>query len=55
MLVRSAVNQIGRDGGKVISNQIYGDSHSMSIRVAPSRGSQTVDTTNLTEKKSTLE
>ena len=26
--VRSAVNQVGRDGGKVISNQLYGDAHS---------------------------
>ena len=26
--IRSAVNQVGRDGGKIISNQIYGDAHS---------------------------
>lgn len=31
--VRSAVNQVGRDGGKVISNKIYGDRHSTPIRV----------------------
>lgn len=31
--IRSAVNQIGRDGGKVISNQIYGDQHSTPIRI----------------------
>lgn len=30
--VRSAVNQIGRDGGKVISNKLYGDNHSTPIR-----------------------
>lgn len=30
--VRSAVNQVGRDGGRVISNQIYGDAHSTPIR-----------------------
>ncbi|WMN12986.1 SH3 domain-containing protein [Marivirga salinae] len=31
--IRSAVNQVGRDGGKVISNQVYGDSHSKPIRI----------------------
>lgn len=30
--VRSAVNQVGRDTGKVISNQIYGNAHSTPIR-----------------------
>lgn len=30
--VRSAVNQVGRDGGKVISNQLYGNAHSTPIR-----------------------
>lgn len=30
--IRSAVNQVGRDGGKVISNRIYGDKHSTPIR-----------------------
>lgn len=30
--IRSAVNQVGRDGGRVISNQVYGDSHSTPIR-----------------------
>ncbi len=34
--VRSAVNQIGRDGGKVISNKIYKNSHATPIRVAVS-------------------
>lgn len=31
--IRSAVNQVGRDGGKVISNQIYGNLHSTPIRL----------------------
>lgn len=31
--VRSAVNQIGRDGGKVISNQVYGNQHATPIGV----------------------
>ena len=30
--VRSAVNQVGRDGGRVVSNQIYGDAHSIPHR-----------------------
>lgn len=30
--VRSAVNQVGRDGGRVISNSIYGDAHATPIR-----------------------
>lgn len=30
--VRSAVNQIGRDGGRVISNKLYGDAHSIPMR-----------------------
>ena len=32
--VRSAVNQVGRDGGKVISNKLYGNNHSTPIRSA---------------------
>lgn len=30
--VRSAVNQVGRDTGKVVSNQAYGNAHSTPIR-----------------------
>lgn len=30
--VRSAVKQVGRDGGKVISNHVYGDGHSTPVR-----------------------
>ena len=30
--VRSTVNQVGRDTGKIISNKIYGDAHSTPIR-----------------------
>lgn len=32
--VRSAVNQVGRDAGRVISNQTFGDAHSAPIRGA---------------------
>lgn len=31
--VRSAVNQVGRDYGKTISNQIFGDSHATPVRM----------------------
>lgn len=36
--VRSAVNQVGRDGGRVISNKIYGDRHSIPIRNTQNSG-----------------
>jgi hypothetical protein len=32
--IRSAVNQVGRDGGKVISNQLYGNAHAAPVRVS---------------------
>jgi len=32
--VRSAVNQVGRDYGRTISNQLYGDAHSVPVRSA---------------------
>lgn len=35
--VRSTVNQVGRDAGKVISNNLYGDRHSTPYRNASSR------------------
>ncbi|WKV11464.1 SH3 domain-containing protein [Marivirga harenae] len=38
--VRSAVNQVGRDGGKVISNKVYGDKHSKPIRIVDNSHSQ---------------
>lgn len=31
--VRSAVNQVGRDYGKTISNQIFGDAHASPVRM----------------------
>lgn len=31
--VRSAVNQVGRDGGRVISNKVYGNRHAAPIRM----------------------
>lgn len=38
-LVRSAVNQVGRDAGKVVSNQLYGDAHSVPHRSVGGSGS----------------
>lgn len=38
--VRSAVNQVGRDGGKVVSNNLYGDSHSTPVRHVPNNKSK---------------
>ena len=39
--IRSAVNQVGRDGGKVISNQLYGNAHATPVRVSQNQ-SQTI-------------
>ena len=35
--IRSSVNQVGRDGGRVISNQLYGDSYSSPVGVTQSQ------------------
>lgn len=42
-VVRSAVNQVGRDGGRVISNHLYGDSHAAPIRGASSSSSYVIE------------
>lgn len=31
--IRSAVNQVGRDGGRVISNKVYRNAHSSPVRI----------------------
>lgn len=36
--VRSAVNQVGRDGGRVISNKVFGDAHATPVRHVGSAG-----------------
>ena len=36
-MLRSAANQFARDGGKVLSNVVYGDAHSTPIRRVGSR------------------
>lgn len=46
--IRSAVNQIGRDAGKVVSNQVYGDAHSTPHRVVGNKrmtNDEYIDTT----------
>ena len=40
-LVSSIVRQVGRDTGKVISNQLYGDAHSTPVRHVRSERTQT--------------
>lgn len=32
--IRSAVNQVGRDSGKVVSNKIFGDKHATAVKVS---------------------
>lgn len=46
--IRSAVNQVGRDGGKVISNNVYGNSHSTPIN---SFGNVSQENSNLIKEK----
>lgn len=42
-LIRSAVNQIGRDGGRVVSNQLYGDAHSTPHRIVNNNSKPVID------------
>lgn len=37
--IRSAVNQVGRDGGRVLSNRIYGNKHSVPVSLSRSENS----------------
>ncbi len=49
--IRSAVNQVGRDSGKVISNAMYGDLHATPIRhVGNGKGGQNEAPAELTEE-----
>ncbi len=36
--IRSAVNQVGRDSGRVVSNAMYGDAHAVPVRNAGGGG-----------------
>lgn len=38
--VRSAVNQVGRDGGRVVSNRLYGDAHSTPYRTSANNSNE---------------
>lgn len=42
-LIRSAVNQVGRDGGRVVSNQLYGDAHSTPHRIVNNNAKPVID------------
>lgn len=48
--IRSAVNQVGRDGGRVISNQLYGDTHSSPIRISNNQN-ESIDFQNTTQNE----
>jgi len=47
--IKSAVNQVGRDGGKVISNKVYGNSHSTPIFVSSNIQTNGTELINKTE------
>jgi hypothetical protein len=47
--VRSAVNQVGRDAGRVVSNQIYGDAHSIPHRNVSAGGAGRVSSVGQVE------
>ena len=40
--IRSAVNQVGRDAGRVVSNNIYGDAHSIPHRNVSAGGADRI-------------
>ena len=52
--ITSAVNQVGRDGGKVISNRVYGNSHSTPIRISPSNDNSNLNTLNKDKDKNEI-
>ena len=47
--VRSAVNQVGRDAGRVVSNQLYGDAHSIPHRNVSAGGAGRVSSVGQVE------
>ena len=40
LFIKSAVRQVGRDAGRVVSNKVFGDSHSAPIRVVGQLGAK---------------
>lgn len=49
--VRSAVNQVGRDAGRVVSNNIYGDAHSIPHRNVSAGGAGRVSSVGKVENE----
>lgn len=47
--IRSAVNQVGRDAGRVVSNNIYGDAHSIPHRNVSASGAGRVSSVGKVE------
>lgn len=47
--IRSAVNQVGRDAGRVVSNNIYGDAHSIPHRNVSAGGAGRVSSVGKVE------
>lgn len=47
--IRSAVNQVGRDAGRVVSNNIYGDAHSVPHRNVSAGGAGRVSSVGQVE------
>lgn len=47
--IRSAVNQVGRDAGRVVSNNIYGDAHSIPHRNVSAGGAGRVSSVGQVE------
>ena len=52
--VRSAVNQVGRDAGRVVSNNIYGDAHSIPHRNVSGGGAGRVSSVGKIEDEGKL-
>ena len=52
--VRSAVNQVGRDAGRVVSNNIYGDAHSVPHRNVSAGGAGRVSSVGKVEDEETV-
>ena len=52
--VRSAVNQVGRDAGRVVSNNIYGDAHSIPHRNVSAGGAGRVSSVGKVEDEETV-
>jgi hypothetical protein len=49
--IRSAVNQVGRDAGRVVSNNIYGDAHSIPHRNVSAGGAGRVSSVGKVENE----